>query len=583
MEDIDEKNLCVLRASVVLFLYLLLLNVYKNNKMKKTITSFLFVLFSASCIGQSFIFDWVKQVEGPGHDYNQSFAFDSSGNIFLTGYFQLTADFNPASTDTFNLTSAGNQDIYILKLDASGNFIWALNIGGTADDRAFSIATDANGNIYITGNFVQTVDFDPGPGVFNLSTAMWSMFVCKLDGDGNFIWAKQMTGGNSTGRSISLDNQSNILLTGSFIDTVDFNPGSATFLLVSGNAGISDAFACKLDSGGNFRWARKITSGSLYGNYGTAITSDTNGNVLAIGILNIFTNELFVCKYSASGFLNWYYGSTFTERGSAYDLTTDMAGNVYVTGSFNGSFDFDFGSGTYTLTAFGGSDAFVLAMDTYGDFIRVQQIGGIANDIGKAIDIDSADNIYITGTFLGTADFDPDTTAIYNLSAVNGADVFILSLNSAGNFNWAKELPGNSNEEVTMLKLNSTSLYISGYFDDTVDFDPDSTFYNLSSAGGYDAFLHKMSPAVTEVGETTGNSSALIYPNPAHNTFTISFNGQLTKDNGQLMIYDITGREVYRQKLHSQLSTVNCQLNAGIYFVRAMAGENIFTEKLVIE
>ena len=126
-----------------------------------------------------------------------SIAVDAAGNVYTTGYFGGTADFDPGP-GTYNLTSAGTYEMFISKLDSSGNFIWAKQMGGNSSlDYAtgLSITLDAAGNIYSTGPLEGTVDFNPGPGVFTLSAIgvnrTRASFVLKLDADGNFIWAKQ--------------------------------------------------------------------------------------------------------------------------------------------------------------------------------------------------------------------------------------------------------------------------------------------------------------------------------------------------------------------------------------------------------
>ena len=129
--------------------------------MKRQITlAVLFFLFSLETFSQNFA--WAKQLGGVGSENSYAIAVDANGNVYTTGYFWLTTDFDPG-IGTYNLTSAGLYDIFVSKLDASGNFIWAKQIGGTSNDVGFSITVDANGNIYTTGYFRDTVDFDPGP------------------------------------------------------------------------------------------------------------------------------------------------------------------------------------------------------------------------------------------------------------------------------------------------------------------------------------------------------------------------------------------------------------------------------------
>jgi hypothetical protein len=152
-------------------------------------------------------FDWAKSMGSTGADYGNSITTDASGNVYTTGLFQDTVDFDPGA-GTFNLTCNGSSDIFIQKLDANGNFIWAKSMGSFSGDVPNSVAVDALGNVYTTGYFNGTVDFDPGPGVANLTSASISgnIFVQKLDAAGNYVWAKRMGGsGFCYGNSVALD------------------------------------------------------------------------------------------------------------------------------------------------------------------------------------------------------------------------------------------------------------------------------------------------------------------------------------------------------------------------------------------
>ena len=147
-----------------------------------------------------------------------------------------------------------------------GDFIWARAMGGSINDFGYSIAVDITGNVYTTGHFYGTADFDPGPGTFNLSAAVEGappygsdIFVSKLDSDGNFIWAKRMGGSAEEweeGNDIIVDVTGNVYITGVFYGTADFDPGPGTFNLTS--AGYRDTFVSKLDSAGDFVWAKRI-------------------------------------------------------------------------------------------------------------------------------------------------------------------------------------------------------------------------------------------------------------------------------------------------------------------------------------
>ena len=179
-----------------------------------TLIAFCFTTFSYA---QQANFEWAKSFGGTSTDQGYSIALDSSGNVYTTGRFQGTADFDPGA-GTNNLTAQGDYDVFIQKLDPSGNFLWAKSFGGTSYDVGYSIALDASGNIYTTGLFGGTVDFDPGAGTNNLTAqGNFDVFIQKLDPSGNFLWAKSF-GGTSydVGYSIALDASGNIYTTGYF-------------------------------------------------------------------------------------------------------------------------------------------------------------------------------------------------------------------------------------------------------------------------------------------------------------------------------------------------------------------------------
>src|SRR5262249_14945501 len=161
-----------------------------------------------------------------GDDIGYSIAVDASGNVYTTGFFHGTVDFDPGS-GTKNLVATGsNTDIFISKLDASGNYVWAKKIGGNTADIGYSIAFDASGNVYTTGSFQGTVDFDPGTGTQNLvASGSTEIFISELDASGNFVLAKHMGGGlYGYGQCIKVDASGNIYTTGYFSGTADFDP-----------------------------------------------------------------------------------------------------------------------------------------------------------------------------------------------------------------------------------------------------------------------------------------------------------------------------------------------------------------------
>ncbi|HEX6432020.1 MAG TPA: SBBP repeat-containing protein, partial [Niastella sp.] len=179
---------------------------------------------------------WAQRLGGTTADISYSLAVDASGNSYVTGYFSTTADFDPGA-GTQNLTAAGGADIFLAKYDASGSYIWAKNMGGTANEMSYGVAVDASGNSYITGYIGGTADFDPDAGTQNLTPAGGTdIFLAKYDASGNYVWAKNM--GGTTGDvsfAVAVDATGNSYITGQFAGTADFDPNAGTQNLISLN------------------------------------------------------------------------------------------------------------------------------------------------------------------------------------------------------------------------------------------------------------------------------------------------------------------------------------------------------------
>ena len=225
-------------------------------------------------------FEWAVGM-GDAND-NRGFALtsDNDGNVYTTGYFFGTVDFDPGAS-IFNLTSAGNRDLFLQKLDSLGNFIWAFNIGGTSWEEGLDIISDHSGNIYLTGYFYGSIDFDPGAGSNILNNAGGAdIFILKLRENGDFVWAKNFEGETNTfshGMSICVDDSGYVYTTGYFENTVDFDPGVGVFNLVPSANDIYTIYVNKLDSMGDFVWAKSMVGDD--DSRGFSVSVDNGGNV----------------------------------------------------------------------------------------------------------------------------------------------------------------------------------------------------------------------------------------------------------------------------------------------------------------
>lgn len=382
---------------------------------------------------------WAKSIGGTHVDEGHSIANDDAGNVYITGRYHDTVDFDPG-TASFNLISGGGSDIFVLKLSTNGNFLWAKSMEGVGlhSNYGYSITTDTSENVYITGVYSGTVDFNPGVATFNLiSNGADDVFVQKLDANGNFIWAKSMGGtGNDGGIPFITNTFGNLLIAGLFKNTVDFDPGTATFNLTSN--GTWDVFIQKLDTDGNFIWAKSIGSasheaycsialdgsGNIYvtGNYSDTMDSDPGA-----ATFNLISNgfyDIFILKLDTDGNFIWAKSIGGMHPDLNPSITTDTSGNVFVIGNYMGTIDFDPNVGTFNLTSQGYYDFFIEMLDSSGNFIWVKSIGSTNDDRGLSITTSITGNLYVTGHYFETVDFDAGVVA-YNLTSNGGQDIFI--------------------------------------------------------------------------------------------------------------------------------------------------------------
>lgn len=458
-------------------------------------------------------FLWARSMGGASifGDRGISIAIDANKNVFVSGSFFGTTDFDPG-TNIYNLTSSGNEDVFIAKLDASGNFVWAKSIGGTQTDAIATIVIDKAGNLYATGSFSDVVDFNPSTDTFFVtSNGFNSIFILKLSSAGNFIWVKSF--GEDYSQSVgelAMDASSNIYLCGSYYGTVDFNPGAATNSLTAIS---DDFFILKLDASGNFIWVKGI-EGDNYG--------------------------------------------------SASALAVDAAGNIHMTGCFFGTFDFDPGAAKQQLTS-NGLDVFILKLNSSGNYVWARKVGNNGVDIGNGIALDQAGNVYTTGYFNNRVDFDPGA-GVTNISSAGATDIFILKLNSAGLFDWAVRMGGKGYDKGTSVSVDiSGDVYSTGDFEGKADFDPGTGNDTLES-DNIDAFISKLSVSKTGVNADMNSSTLYVFPNPA-NDFVVITNSSFT--NLKYTIIDAYGKEVLYGNLETRETKIDIhELNKGIYFVR---------------
>ncbi len=379
-------------------------------------------------------------------DAGMGVGVDALGNVYTCGTFNGTVDFDPG-VNTVNMSAGSYTSIFIQKSDADGNFIWAKRIICSTDMQVGEIQVDPAGNSYITGCFNSATNFDIGNSSYFISSVgEKDAFVAKYNTDGDLVWAKAIGGINDDiGRSVFVDNAGNTYSTGTFSGTIDADPGTGTYNLT--NQGLGSGYVQKLDANGDFVWA----------------------------IMNTRVGAGIQC----------------------FSIEADAQGNVYVGGAFSGTMNFNLAGSGFNLTAVGSYDIFVQKLDSDGNFVWAKRAGAENLDYCRSIALGEANDVYLTGFFNNTVDFDPGI-GIANLASAGGNDSYVLKLDTAGNFKWAKKTGSTGSEMGERICYQSGTIYSVGSFYNTVDFNPNAGTVSYTATGTYpDAYIQQL--------DTSGN------------------------------------------------------------------------------
>jgi hypothetical protein len=396
--------------------------------------------------------DWVADFGGGGATISATgIAVDSQGNVYSTGYFEGNDYFNGSSgTDPLTSSNSGSDiNVYVSKLNSSGQFVYVEQLGAGGQAQATGIAVTGSGVAVVTGNFTGSGNFNPGSGTNTLTTSNGgtdtNAFVAELNSSGGYNFA-DLLGSGSTAQAtgIALDNSGNVYTTGWFTGTGNFNPGAGTNTLTS--TGGINSYLSKLNSSGNFVFAEDLGANAI-SSEGSAIAVDGSGNIITTGFFqgtgdfsgtgagtdNLSSSNggsdanTYVAKYSSSG---QYIFAVDLGSGSSNAVSTSIAidhlGDIYVAGSFIGTANFNTGSGTDDLTSStSGADTngFVAVLNASGQYLNAV-IEGYGSPIAVAdgIAVDRAGNIDAIGTFAGTGSFNSGTSSVGLSSSDGGAD-----------------------------------------------------------------------------------------------------------------------------------------------------------------
>lgn len=601
----------------------------KLFKMKTILQIFTLVLVSNFAIAQA-TQDWTAGLPEITAVYNHTIASDSQGNVYSVGtYDGVLRDFD-SGPGVFNM-SAPYSNMYIVKVSASGTFVWAKQISGSySTSTATAITIDASDNIYISGNTkkffaVGGYDFDPGVGVVNVTNPIDKlvMYLLKLDANGNHIWNKQFINPSNTSAdtdkmyALKLDNSGNIYATGSYNGVMDFDPTDGVFNVTSAttDAGNTEIFILKLNNSGNLVWVKALQNANTSVNVirkdrGTGIDVDSSGNVYTTGYYNftidadpsstthnlvataifgtvIDPNTQYISKLNADGDYVWAYDLVGGHYDSALpSLAVDSSNNLIITGDsskYTGILrDFNFGTGVSTLPDDTGS--WILKINSDAGFLWVKCTARLPfnnntilpNIFGSGLFLDASGNIYTCGSFgypFNQIDFDPSATD-YLLTSTGMFDGYISKIDTNGNFISANKIGGSGNDtSYSMIVSTSGKITVSG--NSTIGFAKSAS---AVSAGGYLATYSQPSLATNDFLSKT---KILLYPNPTTNSINLNF--QNTVENANLKIVSITGQTVLEKQNLSgtDFNFDVSNLSAGVYILEVSDENSTFKSKFM--
>lgn len=486
--------------------------------MKKIVLSTSIMLAAITVNAQTPTFSWAKVMGGTNAESGNSIATDTAGNVITVGNFAGAISLE-LSVSAYS--SYGNNDVFITKHNSAGAFVWGKRIGGTSDDLVRGVTTDEAGNIYLTGNYNHTCDFDPDATVFNITSAgLGDIFVVKLDTAGKLIWAKSMGGGGADlGFAIAVDKDGAVYTTGQFAGTCDFDPGPGTSSLTS--KGGSDIFVSKLDKDGNYEWARQM--GGTNHEIGNALITDATNNVYLTGAFNGTADfdpsaatldltsagltDLFVVKLNSAGLLQWVKQMGGSGNDYGRGIVLDKWNNVITTGVYENT-DADFDPGAAVFNIAGAGTMYISKLSNTGDFVWAKRIGHTSSiESVKGVAVDEMGGIYTVGDFFSVKDFDPGS-GVNNITPVGAHDVFVYKVDSAGAYQWAVSMGGSGSENGNAIAIGkNASIHTTGYFEATADFNPGSASYNLTSYGFSDVFLSTLSQCIVNTEVTLAGST----------------------------------------------------------------------------
>jgi uncharacterized protein (AIM24 family) len=439
---------------------------------------------------------WARSLGGVGIDQVNALVVDSTGVVYAAGHFSASVDFDPGPANAIR-TSAGGTDAFVAQFSSDGDLVWIKTFGGAGNDTALGLAPDGSGGVYVAGGFSGKVNFETdGSADVRTSAGESDAFVCRFSGQGERLWTHTYGGsGDDRIYGVAAGVQGNVYLAGSFETSTNFDHGNPAGTATQ-SLGRLDGFLLKLNVDGTYLWVKTFggsaddeilgvcTRGyervSIAGYFsdivdlapGPMVHRVSSNGMDDIFAVTLTSNGDYVSSYSTGGI--------YSDRGLAIDC--DESGNIYLSGWFSDTVDFDPGSSLDEHHAVGQADAFVVSYRDAGVYQWARTFGGAGSDQASSVLMDSDGNAYVAGSFSQQMDLGGEVR-----TSNGGTDIFFAKYAQDGSVVWADTFGGTGNDRAWAaggIRLKNKEVYGGGCFQADVDLNPDPTSVQVHHAFG---------------------------------------------------------------------------------------------------
>ncbi len=479
---------------------------------------FFFVILAPKALSQPPL-AWAGQVDfkndlmysQTGWYCTYSMDVDKTGAMYIAGMFSDTIDVDPSGKELYLNADNSNRSIHIIKISPAGKLVSVKTLTlGACFVTISTVKIDTLGSLYMAGYFGGVIDFDPGPATSSLN-AKCDGFVMKLDASGNFMWVKQFKsyGGSFSLSELTIDKQLNLYISGQYGNgSVDMDPGANKFFLQS--IGKYNVFVTKLDQNGSLIWAKAFN-----GVYNvTDIKCDKYGDVLFTGwtgsgahldpgtaTVSPAYSGGYLCRLTGAG----NFSQALFFEGSCNITSLIVSDRIFILGDVHGPADIDPGQGSYVISPTVGISSFFASLDSLGNFLWAKQLisatGSYTDQISSTdIQMDSNKNLYVISSFSGDFDFDPGPSTniisggISNSYGLNS--IAFSSFDMQGNLLWAHAIPHWYEYYLPGKRAHITpegDVYSASQFRGSFDFDPGPATYTMETKNRSALIIRKLS------------------------------------------------------------------------------------------